>query len=168
MTAVYILMGVSGCGKSTVGRALAAQLNCPFYDGDDFHSPENVAKMAGGAPLTDAEREPWLDQLAVLIGEQIGREETAVFACSALKKQYRDRLRISDQVKFVYLHGEFDLIWRRLQQRDAHYMKATMLRSQFAALEPPDISEALRVDITAPIGDVLAQIYANRPTDHST
>lgn len=158
MTAVTIIMGVSGSGKTTVGRALAAALGCPFYDGDDFHPPENVAKMARGEPLTDADRAPWLDRLAALIGEVIGRGETAVLACSALKKAYRDRLRVSGRVQFVYLHGEFDLIWRRMQARQGHYMQAEMLRSQFAALEPPGAGEALAIDAALPVEAIVAKI----------
>lgn len=158
MTAVYIIMGVSGCGKSTVGRALAVRLGCPFYDGDDFHPQANVAKMASGTPLTDADRTPWLNRLAALLAETLGQEETAVLACSALKKAYRDRLHVSDRVQFVYLHGDFDLIWGRMQARQGHYMKAEMLRSQFAALEPPASQQAWWVEIDAPVDAIVDEI----------
>ncbi len=148
MACVYLVMGVSGSGKSTIGRALAERLACPFYDGDDFHSPENVAKMSSGAPLTDDDRWPWFDRLAGLISEQLSREETAVLACSALKKSYRDRLRENnDGLVFIYLRGSFDYIWKRLRQRENHYMKAELLRSQFDILEEPNESEAVQVDI---------------------
>jgi len=148
MTAVYLLMGVSGSGKSTVGRALAAQLDCPFYDADDFHSMENVAKMAGGLPLSDEERWPWLERLAQLIADQLQHGETAVLACSALKKSYRDRLRQGKEgLVIIYLHGSFDVIWGRIQQREDHYMKASLLRSQFDILEEPDREEAISVNI---------------------
>ena len=156
---IYVLMGVSGCGKSTVGAALAAKLGCPFYDGDDFHPPRNVAKMSRGVPLTDADREPWLDRLHNLIREQLARGETAVLACSALKKQYREHLRQgNDSVQFVYLRGDFDLIWQRLKTRRGHYMKADMLRSQFRALEEPDVDEAIIVDVEHDVSTIVEQL----------
>lgn len=151
----FVVMGVAGCGKTTIGKALAAHLGCPFYDGDDFHSAHNVAKMAGGIPLTDADRGPWLATLAGLIREHLDRGETAVLASSALKKRYRDQLRVSDQVQFVYLHGDFDLIWQRMQPRQNHYMKPEMLRSQFEALEPPDEDEAVSVSIDGSVDEIL-------------
>jgi gluconokinase len=158
MTAVYVIMGVSGCGKTTVGRALAAELGCPFYDGDDFHPPENVARMAQGIPLNDADRAPWLARLAALIRGRMEREETAVLACSALKRPYREQLRVNEQVQFVYLHGAFALIRQRMQQRGAHYMPAALLHSQFAALEPPGPQEALIVDAALPVDAIVAAI----------
>jgi gluconokinase len=139
MACVYVLMGVSGSGKSTVGRALAQELDCPFYDGDDFHAPENVAKMARGIPLDDTDRYPWLARLNDLISDHLTRGETAVVTCSALKKQYRDRLRAGNQsTVFVYLEGDFDLIWRRMKRRHGHFMKSEMLKSQFEALQAPE------------------------------
>ncbi len=156
---VYVIMGVSGCGKTTVGRALAKRLGCPFYDGDDFHPPENVAKMASGMPLTDADRAPWLARLHDLLAQELGRGETAVLACSALKKAYRDQLRQGlDGVQFVYLRGDFDLIWERMRTRRDHYMKADMLRSQFADLEEPAGGEALIIDAAADVPAIVAQI----------
>ncbi|MFN2253831.1 MAG: gluconokinase [Candidatus Promineifilaceae bacterium] len=154
----YVVMGVSGCGKTTVGEALAAHLNCPFYDGDDFHSPENVAKMASGVPLNDADRAPWLASLADLIRDHLARGETAVLASSALKKRYRDQLRVDDRVRFIFLDGDFDLIWGRMQARQDHYMKAEMLRSQFEALERPDENVAIRIDIDQDVSDILQQV----------
>ncbi len=154
----FVVMGVSGCGKTTVGEALAAHLSCPFYDGDDFHPPQNVAKMAGGIPLNDADRAPWLAILAALIQEHLDRGETAVLASSALKKRYRDQLRVNDQVQFIYLDGDFDLIWVRMQDRQDHYMRAEMLQSQFEALEEPDEDEAIKVPIDQSVDDILAQI----------
>jgi gluconokinase len=131
-------MGVAGCGKTTVGLALAGELGCRFYDGDDYQPAENVAKMAGSIPLSDEDRIPWLRRLHSLIQEHLTRGETAVLACSALKRQYRDLLR-SDLggVTFVHLHGDFDLFAGRLRARPAHYMKADMLQSQFDTLEAP-------------------------------
>jgi gluconokinase len=158
MTAVYVIMGVSGCGKSSVGQALAARLGCPFYDGDDFHPPQNVAKMASGTPLTDADRAPWLGRLAALIAETLGQGKTAVLACSALKQQYRDQLTVSERVQFIYLHGEFDLILQRMQARQGHYMKAEMLRSQFATLEAPAPSHAWWVHIATPVDQIVDEI----------
>ena len=165
MARFFVIMGVSGCGKTTIGEALAAYLGCPFYDGDDFHSPQNVAKMAAGIPLNDGDRAPWLDTLAALIQEHLDREETAVLASSALKKRYRDRLRVDDRVQFIFLDGDFDLIWERMQARQDHYMKAEMLRSQFDALEAPGEEEAIRVPIDQSVNDILAQILLALQTE---
>ena len=165
MARFFVIMGVSGCGKTTIGEALAAYLGCPFYDGDDFHSPQNVAKMAAGIPLNDGDRAPWLDTLAALIQEHLDREETAVLASSALKKRYRDRLRVDGRVQFIFLDGDFDLIWERMQARQDHYMKAEMLRSQFDALEAPGEEEAIRVPIDQSVNDILAQILLALQTE---
>jgi len=162
MTQTYVIMGVSGCGKSTIGEALADVLNCPFYDGDDFHPPENVAKMASGNPLNDVDREPWLAALHDLLLAHSEKGETAVLACSALKKKYREQLRAgNDTVVFVYLQGDFDLIWERMQMRQNHYMKAEMLQSQFDTLEVPDELEALIVPITRSVEDIVSTIVAD-------
>jgi len=156
---VYVVMGVSGCGKSTVGQALAQWLDCPFYDGDDFHPAENVAKMSQGIPLNDEDRAPWLNRLADLIEDHLGKGETAVLACSALKEKYRQRLkRGQERVIFVYLKGSFDLIWQRMQQREGHYMKAEMLQSQFDALEEPDLDTAVVVDIDQDVPTMISEI----------
>ena len=156
---VYIVMGVSGCGKTTVGMALAKRLGCPFYDGDDFHPPENIAKMSSGIPLDDADRTPWLDHLHDLISQHIAAGTTAVLSCSALKQAYRSQLRgAHEAVQFVYLAGSFDLIWRRMTAREGHYMKAEMLKSQFDALELPDEAEALTLSIEMSPADMLEQI----------
>src|SRR4030067_3361507 len=122
---IIVVMGVSGSGKTAIGLALAERLGCPFHDGDDFHPPENVAKMAQGLPLNDLDREPWLVRLRELISNHSHQGQTAVLACSALKKSYRDLLRAGgDQMPFVHLQGDFDLIWDRLRRRITHYMKA--------------------------------------------
>lgn len=155
---VFVIMGVAGSGKTTIGKRLATQLRCPFFDGDDYHPPENVAKMTSGIPLSDAERAPWLARLATLIQEHLEKGETAVLACSSLKKSYRDQLRINDQVWFIYLDGSFDIIWQRMQERQNHYMKPEMLRSQFEALEPPGEDEAIRIPINQTVEDILARI----------
>lgn len=166
MAFFVIVMGVSGSGKSSVGQALAERLNCPFYDGDDFHPPENIIKMAAGIPLSDGDRRPWLERLQVLIETHLSDEQTGVLACSALKKRYRDQLR-SDQknVFFVYLRGDFELIRTRIESRQAHYMSVDMLQSQFDVLEAPDADEALTIDIDQPIKQIVDQIINLIPRD---
>lgn len=161
MPKVIIIMGVSGCGKTTVGQALARRLACPFYDGDDFHPPENVAKMARGVPLDDADRAPWLSRLNALLHERLERGEGVVLACSALKRRYREQLRAGNEgVLFVYLQGDFALIWERMQARPHHYMKAAMLQSQFDTLEPPGLDEAISISITIPLNDMVENILS--------
>ncbi len=154
----FVIMGVSGCGKTTIGEALAAHLNCRFFDADDFHPPENIAKMERGTPLDDLDRAPWLARLAALIQEYLDNGETAVLACSALKRRYRDELRVNQQVQFIYLEGNFELVWQRMQARQNHYMKAEMLHSQYDALEPPAEDEAIAVPIDQTVDDILAYI----------
>jgi gluconokinase len=152
-------MGVSGCGKSTVGQGLADALNCPFYDGDDFHPPENVAKMASGMPLNDDDRAPWLAILHDLLLTHGKKGETAVLACSALKKKYREQLREDNNtVQFFFLQGDFDLIWQRMQSRQNHYMKAEMLQSQFNTLEAPTDNEAFVISIDQPADEIVDKI----------
>jgi gluconokinase len=158
MRPVFVVMGVAGCGKSTIGQALADYLGCPFYDGDDYHPPANIAKMSAGIPLNDDDRAPWLAILASLLQEHIERNEAAVLACSALKESYRDILRVSDQVQFIFLVGDFELIWGRMETRQEHYMKPEMLRSQFADLEPPATDEALHIPVDRPVEEIMAQI----------
>ena len=115
---VILLMGVTGAGKTTVGRLLAAELNWPFYDGDDFHPPANLARMARGEPLADEDRWPWLERLRDLIAGLLARDESAVVACSALKSSYRRALGVDDcSVRLVYLQGDYALIRSRLAQR---------------------------------------------------
>ena len=133
-----ILMGVAGSGKTTVGRLLANRLRCPFYDGDDYHPPANVSKMASGIPLSDDDRAAWLASLAEVIRHGLERGENGVIACSALKGTYRNVLCVDHaRVKFFYLKGDYDIILERMQSRGAHYMRPAMLQSQFAALEEP-------------------------------
>lgn len=143
-----IVMGVAGSGKTTIGRGLAARLGWPFYDGDDYHPPANIAKMAAGVPLDDTDRADWLAALARVIARGLARGESGVLACSALKKVYRDVLRVDPRVSLVYLRGDYDEIWARLGRREGHYMPASLLRSQFADLEEP--ARALVVDIDQP------------------
>jgi gluconokinase len=159
-TAMYlIVMGVAGSGKTTIGKGLAERLGCRFYDGDDFHPPANVAKMAAGIPLTNKDRAAWLGALAALIQRDVRRGECGVLACSALKERYRKVLRVdASKVKFVYLKGSYDLILSRMQNRTNHYMKPTMLQSQFEALEEP--SDALIVDIAKTPGEICDEILS--------
>ncbi|MCC6194862.1 MAG: gluconokinase [Burkholderiales bacterium] len=142
---ILVVMGVSGCGKSTVGEALAASLGWPFLDADDFHPQGNVAKMAAGQPLDDGDRWPWLDRIADELRAILARGGHAVLACSALKQAYRDRLQRAGDVRIVYLQGDQATIAARLSQRQHKYMPASLLPSQFAALEAP--RDALVVDI---------------------
>jgi gluconokinase len=134
---IVVLMGVAGVGKTTVGRLLAESEGWPLFDADDFHSPENKEIMRRGQGLTDAEREPWLASLRAKIDELAAAGSSAVFACSALKEAYRQRLQAGPHVRFVYLKGSFELIQSRLQSRAGHYAGASLLRSQFEALEEP-------------------------------
>ena len=154
---IVMLMGVTGCGKTTVGRALAQSLVWAFYDADDFHPPANVAKMASGVPLTDIDRWPWLDRIADLLSRVQARGGHAVLACSALKQSYRDRIARAGDVHVVYLKGDLATIEARLATRRHKYMPASLLPSQFATLEEP--TNALVVDIRA---DVAAQVAAIR------
>jgi gluconokinase len=146
---IIVLMGVSGSGKSTVGVALAKALGWPLVEGDDLHPPANVAKMAAGIPLTDADRWPWLDRIVVELRRIIASEGNAVLACSALKQSYRDRLAQAGDIRFVYLRGDRQTIAARLAARRHRFMPATLLDSQFAALEAPD--DAIDVDIRASV-----------------
>jgi gluconokinase len=158
---VLVLMGVSGCGKSTVAGVLAGRLGWDFGEGDDLHPPENVAKMAAGHPLTDDDRWPWLEQVAQWIREHTEADRPGLITCSALKRSYRDILT-GDHVLFVYLHGTREQIATRLSARHGHYMPPELLDSQFATLEPPgDDEHALSIDIGPP-ADVLADEIMER------
>ncbi len=137
-------MGVSGSGKSTLGTVLAKALACPFLDGDDFHDAAAIAKMSAGQPLTDEDRWPWLDRLGGAMGQSLASGQTVVAACSALRRVYRDRLRaaIDAPTRFVLLDASPDELRRRLDLRTGHYMPASLLGSQLAALERPQADEA--------------------------
>ena len=148
---IVVMMGVSGSGKSVVGQALARDLGWPFFDADDFHPPENVAKMAAGTPLTDADRWPWLDRLAANMGEVEKRGDSAVLACSALRQVYRDRIMRAGGVRFVHLAGTYDIIAARIAGRKHAYMPASLLVSQFAALEPPQDAIVVSVEDAIPV-----------------
>lgn len=147
---VIVLMGVSGSGKSTVGQRLAEALGWSFYDGDDYHPDENIAKMTDGTALTDTDRRAWLDALRKLIDEHLDEGIDAVIACSALRTAYRRRLGTHrPDVQLVYLKGSFDLIYGRMQARTDHFMPPTLLRSQFDTLEEPEAAVVVPIDAGA-------------------
>ena len=153
---IVVLMGVTGSGKTTVGRELAERLGWKYLDADEFHPAPNVAKMRAGIPLNDADRQPWLKYLARTISESLQAGESAVLACSALKQAYRDTLSIGDEVCFVYLNGDRETIAERLRARSDHYMNPKLLDSQFDTLEEP--SDALEIDATLPVDDIVQEI----------
>ena len=154
---VILLMGVAGCGKTTVGRALAAALGWSFRDADDFHPPANITKMSAGQPLADADRAPWLAAIRAHIDACLARGENAVVTCSALKAAYRAAL-IADpaRVRLVHLTSDPALIAKRLARRLDHFMPPAMLASQFATLEPP--RKALTIDVAGTTDQIVAQI----------
>jgi gluconokinase len=152
---IVVLMGVSGAGKTTIGELLAARLGWRFIEGDEFHPPENVAKMAAGIPLEDSDRWPWLDAL----NRRIRGERDAIVTCSGLKEVYRQRLLAGiDKARVVYLHGAKALIASRLAERKHRYMPASLLDSQFAALEPP--VAAIDIDVSGKPEDAVEAIVA--------
>jgi gluconokinase len=132
-----ILTGVSGSGKTTVGKALAMDLGWQFYEGDDFHSAANIEKMRRGEPLTEDDRKPWLDELRSVIQTALEDNQNGILACSALRRSYRARLRVNDRVIFIHLAAPPDVIQHRLERRSGHFMNPLLLQSQLAALEPP-------------------------------
>ena len=141
--AVVVVMGVSGSGKSTVGRRIAERLDLDFLEGDDFHPPENVARMAAGIALNDSDRVGWLNVLAGRLRDALDRDRGLVLSCSALKRAYRDVLRCAaPDLQLVYLEGPFELLAARMAARPGHYMPASLLQSQYAALEPPATDES--------------------------
>ncbi len=153
---IYVVMGVAGSGKTVVGTVLARELGVDFVDGDDYHPAENVKKMAAGIPLDDTDRAGWLRALASRIREAHESGTALVFACSALKRTYRDVLRAAaPNIQFVFLTGPRDLIAERLEARRGHYMPASMLDSQLVTLEPPAAEENA---FTADIAQTPAQI----------
>ncbi len=156
-----IVMGVSGCGKSTMAAALGEHLGLQMVDGDDLHLPESVAKMRSGIALKDAGRWPWLDRIGDYLAQAEGHGR--VVACSALKRVYRERIRAqAGDVCFVFLDGDFELIDQRMRQRPGHYMPAGLLDSQFRTLEKPqaDETDVIRLPITEPVQDMVTQALA--------
>ena len=150
--AMWVVMGVSGCGKSSIGAALATVLNVTFVEGDAFHPPENVAKMSAGTPLDDGDRVQWLANLQAEIRTACAQGGGVVLSCSALKRRYRDVLREAEpSIRFAHLSGERDLIFARMQSRQGHYMPLSLLDSQLSVLEPLQQDEAgLVLDINEP------------------
>ena len=150
-------MGVSGSGKTTLGKALAQRLGWEFFDADDFHPPENIAKMAAGIPLSDSDRAPWLAALHHQLLSTLSADCHAVLACSALKEPYRARLLEGmGGITVIYLKGSYDLIFSRMSIREDHYMKPGMLQSQFDALEEP--KDAIVLDVKMPLNDMIDTI----------
>ena len=134
---LIIIFGVSGAGKTTVGKLLARELRWHFLEADDFHPAANIERMRSGRPLTDEDRWPWLNCLRKQIEQLVSAGENAALACSALKRAYRDRLRVSDEVKFVFLCGDYALVEKQLRNRRGHFMNLALLQSQFDDLEEP-------------------------------
>jgi gluconokinase len=161
MPVALVVMGVAGSGKTTVGTALAARLGYAFYDADDFHSPENVAKMRRGEPLDETDRGPWLDRLRTLLAARLSAGESLVLACSALRDSYRKRLTPPDprKVRFIYLRITPEVARQRLVSRPEHFMPASLVGSQFDVLEEP--SDAICVEASGPVADTVDRIAAS-------
>ena len=155
---LVVVMGVTGSGKSTVGMALAERLGVPFADADDFHSPENVAKMRAGTPLDDADRRPWLQAIGLWLAER--RDSGAVVTCSALKRAYRDILREgAPDVLFLHLDGDRETVRQRVAGRAGHFMPESLVDSQFAALEPLAADEhGVVVDFARPVAEIVDEV----------
>ncbi|MCY1667709.1 gluconokinase [Rhizobium sp. SL86] len=159
MSLRLVIMGVAGCGKSSVGAALSEQLDIPYRDGDDLHSTEAVEKMRAGIPLDDDDRWPWLDRIA----DTLRSEAPLIIGCSALRRVYRDRIRAGagGEVTFVHLAGDRDLIASRMASRAGHYMPLSLLDSQFATLEKPGPDEAIEVTIDQPMANIVGEVLSN-------
>ncbi len=153
----YVIMGVSGSGKSTVGKLLGDRTGWNFYDADDFHPQANVDKLSSGVALTDSDRLPWLRELQKLISSTLDSNQSGILACSALKSEYRQILQQdNDGVVFVYLQGDYDFIQERIRQRHGHFMSPDLLKSQFDTLEEPP--NALIVDVSLPAEKIVDEI----------
>jgi gluconokinase len=153
---IVLLMGPAGSGKTTVGELLAPQLGWEFADGDSFHSPANIEKMARGVPLDDHDRIPWLDAIRAAMEQWNAQRRNVVLACSALKKSYRERLLINSAVRLVYLKGTYDLLRQRLHARKGHYATEQILTSQFADLEEP--ADAITIDVDRSPEEIVLEI----------
>lgn len=162
----FILMGVSSIGKTSVGSEVARRLGIKFIDGDDLHPRANILKMKSGIPLNDKDRIPWLERIGDAAFSLEQKNESGIIVCSALKKQYRDLIRTGNQVIFLFLYGEFELVLKRMQQRQGHYMKVGMLKSQFETLEVPcsDESDVIHISIDGDFETVVTRcIQALQP-----
>ncbi|MDX2108667.1 MAG: gluconokinase [Verrucomicrobiota bacterium] len=159
---IYIIMGVCGCGKTTVGRLLATRIGAQFVDADDFHPPGNRVKLGSGIPLTDEDRWPWYARLRTLIDANLASGGSIVLACSALKETYRRVLdpNYDPAVRFIWLAGSYELIAERMAARQGHFMPASLLQSQFATLEPPPY--ALRVEV-GPVPERIVEQIVSQP-----
>lgn len=154
---IVVIMGVSGCGKTTVGRRLAQRLDWKYYEGDAFHPVENIQKMSKGIALTDDDRLPWLASIKKVIDQCCEGGSDAIVACSALRRDYRFYLAANiPEIRFVYLKGEFSIIRERMKSREGHYMKAGLLESQFASLEEPD--DAMVIDIGESPKEIVSRV----------
>ena len=154
---IILVMGVSGSGKTTIGKKLAESLGYKFADADDFHPQENIDKMRNGIALSDKDRLPWLQKMQDVIKQHLLENTNIVITCSALKASYRQMLLINQEsVKLVYLKGSFELIHKRLKERLNHFMSEKLLKSQFEILEEP--LEAIKVDISRPLEDIVQEI----------
>jgi gluconokinase len=145
---IVVLFGVTGSGKTTIGRLLAEEVGWKFCDADEFHPARNIEKMREGIPLTDAKRWPWLEKLRELLKGAIARKENLILACSALKEEYRDYLQISEEIKWIFMKGEHGLISERIEHRHGHFMNPNLLRDQFETLEEPK-GDAMIVGVDA-------------------
>ncbi|MCC5638107.1 gluconokinase [Nostoc sp. CHAB 5844] len=156
---IIVIMGVAGSGKTTIGQVLAAAIEWEFSDADSFHSTAAREKMSRGEPLTDADRQPWLQTMQTAIAQWLQADKNVILACSALKASYREILCGDDpRVKLVYLQGSYELIEQRLRDRLGHFMKVNLLQSQFDTLEVPTPAEAVYIDISQDLGAIVQQI----------
>lgn len=165
---VLIVMGVSGSGKTTVGRRIAERLGWHFFEGDDFHPDANVEKMSASEPLTDEDRREWLDEIRALAARLLRQGRSAVIACSALKRTYRQTIRGEDgpAIQFIYLKGDYTLVQNRLEERTGHFMPPDLLRSQFEALQEPSPHEEgiLEVSIEQPPAAIADEVVRHLNT----
>lgn len=165
MPQAIVLMGVSGSGKTSVGLRLSEILGWRFFDGDDLHPRENIVKMTSGIPLNDDDRSAWLESLHDLIEGQLNEGYSILVACSALKRKYRDQLRKGNPgLTFVYLKGDYELIFSRMEGRKTHYMDSRMLQSQFDDLEEP--KQAIVINIDQNVESIVIQILQNLDLDN--